>query len=495
VVLLVCLSWGCEGGGGGGDDPSPDAAAPDAAVEAPTPDAAEAPADASVTPEPDAAAPAPPLPEVQGPALAEDINPDARIVEVNLNASKQRVRLADGATVEMYAYNGQVPGPMIHARQGDTIIVHFTNALDEDTTIHWHGLRIPADMDGSPRIQAPVRPGETFTYTFQAPDAGSYWYHPHVRANEQVEKGLYGPIVIRGEDEPAYDAERYLMLDDILLDDDQIAPFMSNHMEAMHGRTGNVLLTNGRAEPGPGAASQGQVERWRIVNTANARTMSLGISGATFRVVGTDGGLLATPYTIDRLEVPVGQRYDVEVSYGEAGRVSLRSYVLVLDENDDVVEAPFEVFGVDVTETGASPRAIEWPEIAPPPRRPVTETVELRFNGRQTARGLEWTINGQAHAHEPLFTFTQGETVRMRLVNEAGPEHPFHLHGQFFTVENGPALTTPQPGLKDTVLVPGQSTVVIRAILDNPGRWMAHCHILEHAELGMMSEFVVEPAP
>ena len=122
-------------------------------------------------------------------------------------------------------------------------------------------------------------------------------------------------------------------------------------------------------------------------------------------------------------------------------------------------------------------------------------TEEMTFNAYQTPLGeVQWTINGEAFREEPLFTFAQGDVVRLRLTNDAGPEHPFHLHGQFFTIVDQGTTETRQPGFKDTVLVPGFSTVEVIAYMDNPGRWMAHCHILEHAELGMMSEIVVTPA-
>lgn len=438
--------------------------------------------------------PPPPL-EVRGVTTLVDESPEPDVVEVSLTAGVTQVTI-DGKVVEAYTYNGQFPGPLLEARQGQRIIVHFTNALPEPTTIHWHGLRIPAEMDGSPRIQSPVKPGETFTYDFVAPDAGSFWYHPHVRTNEQIEKGLYGPMIIREPQDPRVTRERFLLLDDVLLTSGgDFAPFLQSNMEAMHGRLGNTLLTNGLVN-GQGledVVRSGERERWRIVNTSNARTMVLTLEGAEFQVVGTDGGLLPQPYSTERLEIAVGQRYDLEVIYFAPGEVKLQSWVLTRNSSGDVVEVPVTVFTVEAAAEVVNAAPVEW-KGAPLPDRAEDETVTITIDAVNDPQlGIMWRLNGEAHSHTPLFTFPEGRTVRLRLSNTLGPEHPFHLHGQFFRIADAGGGRASPPGLKDTVLVPGFTDVEIVAYMDNPGRWMAHCHILEHAELGMMSELVVEP--
>ncbi|MFO0672242.1 MAG: multicopper oxidase family protein [Polyangiaceae bacterium] len=434
----------------------------------------------------------PTMPTVWGVDEFVDENPDPKIVEVHLEAAASTTTdYQSGATTKIVTYNGTVPGPLLQAHVGDEIIVHFTNHHSAPTTIHWHGLRISDDMDGSPRIQQPIPPGGEFTYRFKAPDPGTFWYHPHVHANEQVEDGMYGTIVIRGDKEPTYDRERYLVLDDVLLDDKgQIAvqPFQSG-MNAMHGRYGNVLLTNGKESTRVrGEAKAGEVERWRIVNTANARTMTVGITGAKFKVIGTDGGLLPESYTTTRLDVPVGARFDLEVTYDAPGTAKLVNYIPTQNAKGDIVDQPVNALQVDVGEGGA-PREIERPTVDALPARSPSKNVTIEINAIQTSLGqIQWQLNGMSNMDAPLFTFKKGETVRVKLVNKVGPEHPFHLHGQFFTIKDAKL-----PGLKDVVLVPGMSTVEIDAYFDNPGRWMAHCHNLEHSELGMMSEIVVEP--
>ena len=433
-------------------------------------------------------------PEVWGAEPLEDQNPDPDIVEVNLTAKTTPVDLGTEQHPFMYTFNGMIPGPLIEADVGDRVIVHFENRLSEKTTIHWHGLRIDDEMDGTPRVQDPIGPRDTFTYDFVVPDAGSYWYHPHVRGNEQVERGLYGLFIVRGEDEPKYHRERYFTIDDILLTEDGIPPFLQSRPELMHGRTGNVLLTNGTAKVHELEATKGEVERWRIVNPSNARTMEISVEGAEWRVIGTDGGLLPEPYTTERLEVPVGARYDLEVRYTESGSAKLKSHMLVRNDQGEVVTEAFDLADVQVADSTWEAPTIEWPDIS----YPITERKPMRsetiaFDARQGGEhGIEWTLNGKAAPEEPLFTFGEGKTVRITLNNQAGPEHPFHLHGQFFTVVDDGRPVTDKPGLKDTVLVPGQTKLDIIAYMDNPGRWMTHCHILEHVELGMMAEMVVE---
>jgi FtsP/CotA-like multicopper oxidase with cupredoxin domain len=433
------------------------------------------------------------LPEVWGVPVLEDQNPDENIVEVTLTASELEVPLSATETLTMLAYNGSVPGPLLQAKVGDEVIVHFENRIDEPTTIHWHGLRISEEMDGNPRIQDPVKPGEDFTYRYVVEEAGSYWYHPHVNANTQVEMGMQGPMVVHDPEDPVFDLERYLVLDDILLENGQFPPFLDTHMEQMHGRLGNHLLVNGEGSAREVDVEQGTVERWRLVNTSNARTMSLGISGASFKIVGTDGGRLAQPYGTDRIQMAVGQRYDVEVTYDNAGTAELTSYVLALDELGEVVEEPIPLLRANVAASEQTPRGFEWVPMDPAPERNIDAEASLTFDAVQGPDGsVQWTINGQSMPMEPLYTFATNDTIHLRLVNDAGPEHPFHLHGQFFRIIDDGRPETHQPGLKDTVLVPGQSVVEVIAYMDNPGHWMAHCHILEHAELGMMGEFVIE---
>lgn len=444
-----------------------------------------------------AAAPQPAytMPEVLGVEPLEDTNPDPNVVEVTLSAGRARTSYVDGTTTSVFAYNGLLPGPLLRAKVGDEVIVHFKNDLSEPTTIHWHGLRISDQMDGAPRVRDPVKPGEEFTYQFKVPDAGSFWYHPHMNAPEQVEKGLYAPLVVFDPaHDPTYDAERFFVLDDIRLDDGgKIAP-PSSMDGMMAGRLGNVLLTNGRPiKESVASVEQGTVERWRIVNAANARTMELTVEGASFRVIASDGGLLPEPYATQRVVVPIGQRYDIEVTYDQPGTAKLVNWAETSDASGKTTKTPFDAFTVDVAASDRIPREIAWPALSLPDRAPnATATITL---GTTDSGDMVWTMNGEAMPMSPLFTWEQGTTLDLTIVNDIPLEHPFHLHGQFFEIldASGTALDPRRPGLKDVVLLPPNGKVRLRAYVDNPGRWMVHCHILEHAEMGMMGEVLVTP--
>lgn len=434
-----------------------------------------------------------PLRSIEGLPEFEDLNEDPHILEVNLVASLGQTSFTPGTVTDVMTFNGLTPGPMLHARVGDKVIVHFQNDLPEATTVHWHGLRISDQMDGNPRIQNPVEPGGTFTYEFELPEAGTYWYHPHANTIEQVERGLYGAIVVEEAEPPHFSTERILMLDDVRLDSTgRIAAFATAGHDVVHGRAGNTLLTNGGSDPLAGTTSVGAIERWRLVNTANARIMKVSIEGATWRVIGTDGGLLPTPYVTDTLELAVGQRYDVEVRVdGSATNVELFSHVLT-DVNGNVEEVPmlvgtWAVNGEVQTEEPVYP-VVELPPI---PTDPTVQPIAL--GGFNDNGNLVFTINGLHGDQVEDLVFAQGQPVMLELTNEIGPYHPFHLHGQFFQVVSRDGQPANEPGLKDTVNLDAFETVQIVTTFDNPGHWMYHCHIGSHAEYGMMAHMTVNP--
>ena len=241
------------------------------------------------------------------PPIAVDIDPDPDTVEVNLTASETTWQFIQGINTIVYAYNGSVPGPTIEAELGNTIVVNFTNNLPEATTIHWHGIDVPASMDGSHIAQAWVEPGGTFRYEFDVNRASLFWYHPHVRTHDQVEKGLYGGVLVR---DPAKDAalgltgleERIVIFDDVLLDTaNEIVPAFSftdprrNAEYHLNGREGNHLLVNGKwAEEVALTVDNGQPQRWRVLNAANTSFSRLGIEelGVDLYWIGTDASLL-----------------------------------------------------------------------------------------------------------------------------------------------------------------------------------------------------------
>src|SRR5919197_328650 len=234
------------------------------------------------------------------------------VVSVELTAREAPWEFAPGRTIRGFTCNGTVPGPLVEANVGDELRVRLTNELPQPTTIHWHGVRVPAEMDGTEDMQRAVQPGETFEYRFVVPDAGTFWYHSHVNETEQLERGLYGALVVRGPGEPELDGEQVLLFDDLKLGDDgDVAPFGEHH-ELHEGREGDVLLVNGREQPELEIAA-GQTERWRIVNAANTRFVRLSIGGRPFAILGTDGGLLPAPLEAREVLVTPGERVDLAV--------------------------------------------------------------------------------------------------------------------------------------------------------------------------------------
>jgi FtsP/CotA-like multicopper oxidase with cupredoxin domain len=395
-------------------------------------------------------------------------------------------------------YNGSVPGPLLEGHVGDRVIVHFTNHLSEPTSVHWHGVRVPADMDGSPMAQDPVPPGGSFDYQFELLDAGTFWYHTHYDEPVQMEHGLYGPIIVHGDNEPTVDAAGVIMLDDLLLGTDgQIAP-EGDLLEQHSGREGNILLVNGRAGVTLPMRA-GETQRWRIINAGSARFYRLGLAGHRFTVLGTDGGLLPKPYEADDVLIVPGQRLDVLVQgTGAPGsRTMLQNLPYDRGHGAGVVVAEDVMTVQYVPDRAATPLALptSGPSITPLRADGITPKSlsfdEVLDESTQTIRFL---INGQSYPNVPVIEAKVGTTEIWDLENLSEMDHPFHLHGFFFQIlsQNGVAEST--PAWHDTVDLKGNETMRIAFQPEGrPGMWMYHCHILEHAANGMMAGFQVNP--
>lgn len=438
----------------------------------------------------------PALAKIDGISEFEDLNPDPNILEVNLRAEQAQVEISPGHVTNVLAFNGQTPGPMLHARVGDRVIVHFENGLAEETMIHWHGLRIHSDMDGNPMVSTPIPAGGTFTYDFVVPDAGTFWYHPHASEIEQIERGLYGPIVVEEKDAPKFTSERIFVLDDIRFDKNfQVAPF-GDPMDMMMGRWGSTLLVNGKTKLATGSIARGAIERWRFVNTAGARPMTVTMFGGSTRVIATDGGLVPEPYIRHTLIIAPGQRYDVELTADDSEATSIRieGRIEVQQSDGSFVDTPFTLadWAIDgsVEATPPSYPAVTMPDIADAP-----SSKQLRLGMTQDVQGnMTMTINGMDGRKLPVAEYPQNAPVRFTIVNDDKMHlHPFHFHGQFFQILTKNGKPANEPGLKDTVLVEAGMTVTILTYFENAGDWMYHCHIPEHAMEGMMAELRVTP--
>ena len=262
------------------------------------------------------------LPEVSRPAvtrLHDGGRLDLRIGPVRKNIG--------GAELRMLGYNGSVPGPVLHVDQGSQITVQVRNDGDVEATVHWHGLRLDNRYDGVPHeTQEPIPIGGTFTYQLQFPDAGFYWYHPHIREDYGLEMGLYGTIVVEPADRgywPAADRQLTLTLDDLLVEDGHIAPFSkSGPTFVAMGRYGNVMLINGETEFS-GQAAVGEVVRLYVVNTANTRIFNFAIRGARAKLVGGDSGRYERETFIDEVMLAPSERAVLDVLFDGPGEVQL----------------------------------------------------------------------------------------------------------------------------------------------------------------------------
>jgi FtsP/CotA-like multicopper oxidase with cupredoxin domain len=495
------------------------------------------------------------------------------------------------ATVRMLAYNGSIPGPTLKVRQGSEIEVDVVNDGDLEQTVHWHGLRLDNRSDGTHETQAPIPVGGRFSCRVAFPDPGVYWYHPHIREDYAQEMGLYGNVIVEPTDPdywgPAH-RELCITLDDVLLEDGQIAPFsrLETNYSAM-GRFGDTLLIAGEPELGL-SAKRGEVVRVYLTNTANTRVFDVALPGARMKLVGGDSGRVEHEELVEDVVLAPSERAVVDVLFEQPGPLVLehrtpeRTYrlgtVAVADERavPDLVE-PFAILRRDGELAAERERLAPW--LAAEPDKTLAFVAEMDFDAVEgpavyvcpmhpevvseepgrcpscgmkllpaqlvaqaaghehhghghgemaehdahdhaAAGGIEWEddmvdVNRittpantrwklidrstDAANHDIQWQFTVGDRVKIRLVNEMDSDHPmhhpFHIHGagRFLVVARDGAA---EPNLvwSDTVLVRTGEVVDILLDVTNPGHWMAHCHIAEHHESGMMFSFDVTPA-
>jgi len=434
---------------------------------------------------------------------AADLNPDPRIVEVDLDARVASVELTPGVRTEVWTYNGALPGPLIRAHAGDRVIVHFSNHLPEPTTVHWHGVRVPIQMDGVPDIsQPPVPSAGVFTYDFVVPDPGLFWYHPHVLSAAQVGFGLYGALLVEDPDDPvSVGDETVLVLSDIGLESDgRLEPPDSGGSTGMaFGREGTTLLVNGRVRPKLVVRS-GAPQRWRIVNAAKSRFFQFDLDGQLMTRIGGDGGLMEEPQRLDTLVLAPGERADILVSpKGKPGSTY------------DVVAVPFNRGYGSVEYRLAEPlftlvfdKAAEYTGPQPTPvRRPIeplatdaATPVNIEFTMAQQGGRFEYGINGIPFAAGHPIVAVPGSTQLWTITNKTKWSHPFHLHGFFFQVLDGQGAPVHPLEWKDTFNVPLESTIkLVVRYDDRVGSWMFHCHVLDHADGGLMGMVDVGVAP
>lgn len=432
----------------------------------------------------------------------QDPLPSGTLHEISLVAAVGTTQLDDDASTEVWSFNGTVPGPEIRIRLGDTVRVTVQNDLQVATSVHWHGLRVPNDMDGVPGInQPPILPGGSFVYEFTPPDAGTYWYHSHKRGNEQLERGLYGSFVVEDADPEAYSQDLVLMVDDWLLDPArQLDPEFDSSDDVHHnGRWGSDLGVNGKLNPTV-TASPGERLRLRMVNASNARIYQLGFGELDAVAIAMDGLLVDTTFPADGIEIAPGNRVDVDVTIPATatGTFTIADSFTGID--------PIPLVTLEISGDPVDPPRFEPPTSPVPDWSAAAEwapngTFELTLIGEETseATGLagdavgvfSWAINGESWPEPGRYTSGLGTADKLRFVNDSGAFHPMHLHGQFFQVVARNGVPVREGHFRDTVLLDAGDTIDVVVVPLDVGVWALHCHIQLHAEYGMLTLYEV----
>lgn len=413
----------------------------------------------------------------------------------------------------LWGFNGRVPGPVLRVKRGEELTVALENALEQPTAVHWHGIRIDNAMDGVVGLtQEAIEPGARFEYRFTPPDAGTYWYHSHNRSWEQMARGLYGLLIVEEDSPPPVDRELLLVADDWRLDElGQIHEgSLGSLRDAAHGgRLGNVLTLNSR-DFLEEEVERGERLRLRLCNCANARILSLELSGHEPWLIAVDG----QPVTPRPQEGPVtlapGQRADLILD--AAGEPGSRHPILAHTSGQTLEVGALSYAATtrrDPAGLGGAP-ALPGNEL-PLPDLAGARQVELfmaggamgrmesaRLSGEELGmrelveRGYAWSFNGVAgRPEDPWFSAPRGESVVARIVNDTGWPHVIHSHGHHFLILEEDGALPADPVWRDGVLLERGETRRIALVADNPGKWLIHCHMLEHQAAGMVTWFEV----
>ncbi len=462
-------------------------------------------------------------------------------------------RTINGRTFAMYGFNGQVPGPLIRVPQNATVTVRFHNRIDLPSTVHWHGLRLENRFDGVPGMtQDSVVPGGDFTYSVHFPDAGIYWYHPHVREDIEQAMGLFGNMRVDAPERDYYspvNREQTLMLNDVLINADTLIPFGREAPDfALMGRVGNVLLVNGEPRYSLGVRT-GDVVRFFLTNVSSSRTWNVSFGSAPIKVVASDQSLFEREELVTSVVIAPAERYVVEVRFDRPGRVAMVNAIQAINHFEGEFEPQVDTIGVvSVDPAPASPTYAKQfatlransavardmdryrPYFDRPPDKSLTLTVATTalplatvqfmnvdtayfapvewvdgmpdMNWLSTGRQVRWILRDDANGTENMdidWHVKTGAVVKLRIFNDPKSfhpmQHPIHLHGQRMLVVSRDGVPTKNKAWKDTALIPVGSTVDLLIDASNPGAWMLHCHIAEHLGSGMMTTMHVDPAP
>ena len=478
---------------------------------------------------------------VGGAALAMGLQPSPRETAsadtvaprtIQLEAREITWELAPGKTIKAMAYNGQIPGPEIRAREGERVRIVFKNSLSEPTTIHWHGVDVPNAMDGVPGItQKPVQPGETFVYEFEARPAGTRWYHTHFQDHRQMDLGLVAPLIIEPatSEAVAYDRDVTLVLDDWATGSGKPLPSTREGTAGGRGSLGgmmggmggmmrgrgmggmmgggmmggghepayDMMTINGKAYPAtaPLRLKKGERVRLRVINASADHTHVIRLAGHRLSVTHTDGNPLRAPVAVDAIPVAPSERYDAIVTAERPGAWFLHCtqpghagagerLLVVYDGHEGrTPEAPqLDVSNLDLWQYGLGRGR---PVLAA--ATGATRTFDLTLSGGMGGSDV-WTINRKVYPKTDPLSLKKGDRARVRFANTSPEAHPMHLHGQSFKVLAVNGARYADPLVKDSVDVEAHmGSVVIEFTAHNPGDWFFHCHKPMHMEGGMIT--------
>lgn len=394
-----------------------------------------------------------------------DENTAAPIRKFELTAAMTTLNLDNGQTTEAWTFNGTSPGPEIRVKEGERVVVTLHNKdIKEGVTIHWHGIKVPCSQDGVSGVtQDAILPGDEFTYSFIASEVGTYWYHSHQMSSIQVDKGLLGSFIVEPKTSPDPSASSI------------------KEVSALYQQLNSTMLLNGGTKGLITLGEVGDFVKVRLTNASN-ETMNFAIDGASFKVTAMDGHDIHEPGKLKDVTIPIGagQRYDLILQLLEYKKVVIRS--------DLAKELPISIG------SGAEPEQLTSKEIfsfvdygSPLANDPLANlTVDQRFKLELGRSLFVNSINGSSFHEIPPMIVKEGDRVLITITNKTGGDHPFHIHGHIFRVwsKNGVPLKG-SPVYLDTLLTKKGETYEVYMEADNPGLWMAHCHNLQHASMGM----------
>jgi FtsP/CotA-like multicopper oxidase with cupredoxin domain len=397
----------------------------------------------------------------------------------------------DGDSNPTWLYNGRTPGPELRVAESDVLRVDLTNRLPDPTTIHWHGVPLANPMDGVPNItQAPVEPDGSFTYTFEAAPAGTYFYHSHVGL--QLDRHLIGPLIVE-EESPhvAFDRDIVVLFNDYLTSAPRPESEWTDQSGGgmMGGGGMNTasrpeyagLLANGRLPSNPPefTVEKGERLRVRFINASGATTFGVGVGGHPLNITHADGRPVE-PVATDSFMFGPGERYDAVVEATNPGVWAIEAQSVDGDERPASATLRYEGATGEPRGPSFDGSQLEYGDL-----RAVESTEGLQGSPDRTfdvtlSAGRDpgtWLIDGQRFPDADPLQVSAGEHVRLRMRNRSPVVHPMHLHGHFFRVGDA---------FKDTVMVPGHmGRVTIDFLADNPGEWLFHCHNIYHLDGGM----------